>query len=108
MNGPGTGSTDDAGTAPVALTPAQRLHFDVYGFVLLDRVLAPDEVTRMKAALYRIKGLSDEELRAHRIYFRRRGDWYLHAGHLLEYDPALLEFATHPRLVPLVEAVVGG
>ena len=45
-------------------------------------VLAPDEVTRMKASLYRIKGLSDEELRAHRIYFRRRGDWYLHAGHL--------------------------
>ncbi len=94
--------------ARIAPTPAQRLHFDIYGFVLLDQVLTPDEVERMKTALYRIKALSDEELRAQRIYFRRRGDWHLHVGHLLEYDPALLEFATHPRLVPLVEEVVGG
>jgi hypothetical protein len=27
---------------------------------------------------------------------------------LLEYDPALLAFATHPKLVPLAEEVVGG
>ena len=93
---------------PVALTPAERLHFDVYGFVLLDGVLAAGEVARMKAALDRIKAASDEELRANRIYFRRRGDWYLHVGHLLEYDSALLEFATHPKLVPPVEEVVGG
>ena len=97
-----------ARATPVALTPAQRLHFDIYGFVLLDRVLTPDEVARMKAALYRLKSLPDEALRANRIYFRRRGDWHLHAGHLLEYDPALLEFAAHPKLVPLVEEVVGG
>ena len=94
--------------APPSLTPAQRLHFDIYGYVLLDQVLAPDEVARMKDALYRIMALSDDALRAHRIYHRRRGDWYLHVGHLLEYDPALLSFATHPALVPLVEEVVGG
>src|SRR5918912_1178066 len=89
MNGEGTGpDTRPAAGASAALTPA--------------------EVARMKAALSRIKGLSDEELRANRIYFRRRGDWHLHVGHLLEYDPALLEFATHPKLVPLAEEVVGG
>ena len=93
---------------PPSLTPAQRLHFDIYGYVLLDQVLTPDEVARMREALARIKALSDDELRSHRIYFRRRGDWYLHVGHLLEYDPALLSFATHPKLVPLVEEVVGG
>ena len=32
----------------VNLTPAQRLHFDIYGFVLLENVLTPDEVARMK------------------------------------------------------------
>lgn len=100
-------ATPEAAPRP-SLTSAQRLHFDIYGFVLLDRVLTPDEVTRMKAAVYRVKTLSDDDLRAHRIYSRRRGDWYLHAGHLLEYDPALLAFATHPKLVPLVEEVVGG
>jgi hypothetical protein len=103
-----TVSPDGTDPAPGALTPAQRLHFDVYGFVLLDQVLASDEVARMKAALYRIKGMSDAELHARRIYFRRRGDWFFHAGHLLEFDPALLEFAIHPRLIPLVEDAVGG
>ena len=39
----------------VCLTPAQRLHFDIYGFVLLENVLSSDEVERMKGALYRIK-----------------------------------------------------
>ena len=29
-------------------------------------------------------------------------------GHLVEYDPALLAYAVHPKLVPLVEEVVGG
>ena len=29
-------------------------------------------------------------------------------GNLVEYDPALLEYAAHPKLVPLVEEVVGG
>jgi hypothetical protein len=100
--------TTPADAPPIRLTPAQRLHFDIYGYVLLDQILTPDEVTQMKEALYRIKARSDEELRQRRIYFRRRGDWHLHVGHVLEDDPALLTFATHPKLVPLVEDIVGG
>ena len=98
----------DAGAFGTRLSPAQRLHFDIYGYVLLDRLLSADEVEGMKSALYRLKAATDDELRARRIYFRRRGDWHLHLGHLLEYDPALLAFATHPALVPLVEDAVGG
>ena len=41
-------------TEAVTLTPAQRLHFDIYGFVLLENVLTSDEVARMKDALHRI------------------------------------------------------
>lgn len=90
------------------LTAAQRLHFDIYGFVLLDQVLSREAVAQMKAAVYRLKASPDDELRRQRIYFRRRGDWHLHVGHLLEHDPALLAFATHPQLIPLVEDLVGG
>src|SRR5438132_3148791 len=36
--------------SPVRLTLAQRFHFDAYGYVLLKNVLAPDEISRMKAA----------------------------------------------------------
>jgi hypothetical protein len=82
------------------LTPAQRLHFDVYGFVLLEDVLTPDEVARMKDALYRLKAEPDPA--AHRVYVNSRDEHHVHIGHLVEYDPALLEYAAHPRLVPLV------
>jgi ectoine hydroxylase-related dioxygenase (phytanoyl-CoA dioxygenase family) len=91
---------------PVCLTLAQRFHFDAYGYVLLEDVLTPEEVERMKAALYRMK--ADPELEAQRVYAHRRGTHHVLFGHLVEYDPALLEYAVHPKLVPLVEEVVGG
>jgi len=88
------------------LTPAQRLHMDIYGYVLLEGVLSPDEVERMKAALYRLK--AEPDLAAHRVYTNHRAEHSLHIGHVVEYDPALLEYAAHPRLIPLVEELVGG
>jgi len=90
----------------VSLTPAQRLHFDIYGFVLLENVLTPDEVTRTRDALYRMK--ADPDLKAKRVYVRPGGDHHVLFGNLVEYDPALLAYAIHPKLVPLVEEVVGG
>jgi hypothetical protein len=63
-------------------------------------------VARMKAALYRIKADPDREAR--RIYAHRRGDHFFQCGNLVEYDPALLEYAVHPGLIPLVEDLVGG
>ena len=93
-------------TETVALTPAQRLHFDIYGFVLLENVLTPDEVARMKDALHRMK--ADPDLESKRVYAHSRGEHHILLGNLVEYDPALLEYAAHPKLVPLVEEVVGG
>ena len=90
----------------ISLTPAQRLHFDIYGFVLLENVLNDDEIERMKGALYRMK--ADENLGAKRVYARGPGEHHVLFGNLVEYDPALLEYAAHPQLVPLVEEVVGG
>lgn len=89
-----------------ALSPAQRLQLDVHGFVLLEDVLTPDEVKRCTDALYRLRGEPDPQSLG--IYVNQRNDHHFGAGHLLEYDPALLAYATHPRLVPLVEEFVGG
>ena len=44
---------------PEGLTLAQRFHFDAYGYVLLENVLTPAEVARMKSALYRMKADPD-------------------------------------------------
>jgi len=97
--------TERAGERP-CLTLSQRFHFDAYGYVLLENVLTPAEVARMKAALYRMK--ADPALEAQRVYTHRHGDHYTLFSHLVEYDPALLEYAAHPKLVPLVEEIVGG
>ncbi len=45
---------------------------------------------------------------AQRVYTRKHGDHYQLFGHLVEYDPALLAYAAHPKLVPLAEELVGG
>lgn len=93
-------------TPATGLTPAQRFHLDAYGYFLLEGALTAGEVERMKASLYRMKTAPD--LEAKRVYSHRRGAHYAHFGHVVEYDPPLLEYAVHARLLPLVEEVVGG
>lgn len=95
-----------ADAKPVALTSAQRLHFDVYGYVLLEAVLPPDEVADLTRAMRRLAAEPDLDVKG--VYHFEPGAHHRHFGHLLEYDPAFLFQATHPRLVPLVEEVVGG
>lgn len=90
----------------VHLTLSQRLHFDIYGYVLLENVLSDDEVEKMKAALYKIRDGAD--LDGTRVYLKWRGEHHAHMGNLVEFDPALLAYAAHPKLIPLVEEVVGG
>jgi Phytanoyl-CoA dioxygenase (PhyH) len=94
------------GTAVPGLTLAQCFHLDAFGYVLLKGALTAGEVGRMKAALYRMK--ADPDLAAKRVYINRRDDHHAHFGHVVEYDSALLEFAVHPKLIPLVEELVGG
>ncbi len=89
----------------VKLTKAQRFQFDAHGFVLLENVLTEEEVQTCRDALYRIK--DDPEVEAKGVY-RRSQDCLTLMGNLVAYDPALLNYATHPKLVPLVEEVVGG
>ncbi|MDX1932948.1 MAG: phytanoyl-CoA dioxygenase family protein [Capsulimonadales bacterium] len=89
-----------------ALTPAQRFHFDVYGYVLLESILPSDEVAAMKEALYRMR--SDPNKAARGIYLNHEQDHSIHMGNLVAYDPSLTRFAAHPLLLPLVRDVVGG
>ncbi len=89
----------------VRLTKAQRFQFDAYGYVLLEEVLNEEEVGASREALLRMRDDPDAESKG--IYRQGEGDRML-MGNLVAYDPALLSYATHPELVPLVEEVVGG
>jgi hypothetical protein len=88
------------------LTVSQRFQFDAKGYVLLKGALAPDEIAACKDALYRMR--SEAEIDQIRVYRRPKGDHHVLMGNLVEYDPALLSYATNPKLIPLVEEVVGG
>ncbi len=88
------------------LTSAQRFHFDVYGYVLLENALTSDEVDAMKAALYRLR--ADDNRSTKRVYHSWTGTHAIKMGNLVACDPALLHFATHPKLIPCIEEVVGG
>jgi Phytanoyl-CoA dioxygenase (PhyH) len=102
----GDSSSSQPGSPPLALTASQWLQLDVYGLVLIDGFLKHEEIGRMKDALYRLK--TEPDLDALGVYVNQRNDHLFHVGHVLEYDPLLLECAAHPRLTALAGEVVGG
>ena len=94
-----------------AMTPGQRYHLDVFGYVVIENTLTEEETGRLLESLQRLKTdlLAVERdacvrgcrLGAHRPH-------YLHFAHILEADPAIYDSLTHPRLVGLAEELVGG
>ncbi len=96
-----------------ALTPAQRYHLDVNGYVVVPNTLTADEISRMLEAMYRLK--RDFLATGDPAKARVRNAWlsscrpnHMHFAHILETDPAIFEYLTHPHLVGMAEELVGG
>lgn len=96
-----------------ALTPAQRYHLDVFGYVVVENTLTEDEISRLLEAMYRLKRdfLGSEDpakatVRGCRL--SRYRPHHMHFAHILETDPAVFDYLTHPRLVGMAEELVGG
>lgn len=94
-----------------ALTPAQRYHLDVFGYVVLQNTLTADEVSRQLAAMQQLKtelqAASDGAyVRGCRLSANR--PHHCHFAHILETDASIYDYLTHPRLVGLAEELVGG
>ena len=96
-----------------ALTPAQRYHFEVFGYVVVPGVLSPDECETIKSALQRLK----RDLRARpkgyqpapsEPYFLIDKPHHVFMATIREADPVIAAYATHPRLVGMAEEVIGG
>jgi len=88
------------------LTPAQRFHFDVNGFVVVPSLFDADETAAARAVLDRM--LVDEQLNEHRAWVRAKNDHHTHFGPMIEYDPVLLDIAAHEKVLPMLEDLVGG
>ena len=101
-------------TRPIpALTPAQRYHLEVYGYVVIENTLAMDEPGRLLEAMQRLKRdlLAAADPAAAVIRNCRLSAYqphHLHFAHILEADPAIFAYLTHPRLVGMAEELVGG
>ena len=93
-----------------ALTPAQRYHLDVNGYVVIENTLSEDEVSRMLEALYRLQHdlLAPDASVVRGCRLSSNEPHHQHFAHILETDSAIFEYLTHPRLVGMAEELVGG
>ncbi len=96
-----------------ALTPAQRYHLDVYGYVVIENVLGAGEIQRLREAMSRLRDeLLDTPDPSKAMVRKCRLSKYakhrLHFAHILEADPAIFDYLTHPRLVGMAEELIGG
>ena len=89
------------------LTLAQRFHFEMHGYILLDRVLTTNEVDWFKEVILRMYNDPHREERGVYTIAKDRS-YYVRMGNFIEYDPAFVAFSTHPKIVPLAEDLVGG
>lgn len=107
------GNSSNASTCFPALTPGQRLFLEVNGYVVLEKVLSNAEVARMLAALQKLKREfistgNPEGRRIRRCLVESYSPRRMVLQHVLEADPEMLEYLTHPRIVAMVEETVGG
>ena len=95
-----------------ALTPEQRLYLEIYGYVVVPGVLTPDECASIKTALHRLrddarKAAAPTNAHVHgaRVFCSEFHTTYMA---LTDVDPAFAHYTSHPRLVGMVEELIGG
>lgn len=95
-----------------ALTPSQRYHLDVYGYVVIENTLTQYETGSLLETIQRLKrefiatgDIANATVRGCTAKYRPH---HMHFAHVLETDPAVLDYVTHPRLVGMAEELVGG
>tara|TARA_R110002094_G_scaffold125528_1_gene119708 strand:- start:32 stop:925 length:894 start_codon:yes stop_codon:yes gene_type:complete len=96
-----------------ALTPAQRYYFEVNGYVIVPDVLSRAECDSIREALQRTKQEiksrpEDYEVKPAEPRFLGGHEHHVFLGGILQADPLYTAYATHPRLVGMVEEVIGG
>ena len=103
--------THGNGTIPVpALTPAQRLHLEIYGYVVVEGVLSRDEVQVLLDTTYRIEAAfrATGELPGPSCHLSATRPDYFRIDNLPHLSPCYLDYVTHPRLLGMVREIVGG
>jgi hypothetical protein len=93
-----------------ALTPAQRLHIEIYGYVIIENLLDPSEVGAITDALY---GIEDDfrrtgELPGPSCFNTSTTEEFFRIDNLPHLAPCFFDYVTHPRIVGMAQEIVGG
>ena len=93
-----------------ALTSAQRLHIEIYGYVIVPNVLDQDEINTLKDTLY---GIEDDfrrtgELPGPSCFHTSTTDTFFRIDNLPHLAPCFFDYITKPFIVGMAEEIIGG
>ena len=93
-----------------ALTPTQRLHLDIYGYVVIEELLNPDQVAALCECIYRIEAdyRRSGQLPAPSCHFSATREDFFRVDNLPHLDPVFFDYLTHPHILGMAEEIVGG
>ncbi|MBM3263942.1 MAG: phytanoyl-CoA dioxygenase family protein [candidate division Zixibacteria bacterium] len=97
-------------TSQPALTSAQRLHLDVYGYVVIENVLSREEVSGLRDTMYAIETRYREtgECPYPSSHYSATTHECFRIDNLPHIAPCFFDYVTHPRLVAMAEEITGG
>ena len=101
----------EVGSRPFpALTPVQRLHLEVEGYVVIESLLSREEVATLLDTIYGIESKYREtgELPGPDSHLSRTSEEYFRIDNLPHLAPCLFDYVTNPRIVGMAEEIVGG
>ena len=92
-----------------ALTPNQRLHLEVYGYVIIEHAITDEHCRRLREKTYALEEewLSKGKLDYPSMFMTGTSNEFFRVDNLPHLDPAYFEYVTDPYLVGLAEEAVG-
>ena len=93
------------------LTPAQRYHLEVHGYVVVENMFSADECEAMMSELRRVCDLAvdvDAVTHPDQVHLAINGPNHKCFENILAASPVLAAYATHPRMVAMAEELLGG
>lgn len=93
-----------------ALTPAQRLHIEIYGYVIIENVLSQDEISALTDTLYGIEGdfRRTGELPGPNCFNTSTTENFFRIDNLPHLAPCFFDYLTKPFIVGIAEEIIGG
>ena len=93
-----------------ALTPAQRLHIEIYGYVIIENVLTSSQVELLKDTIY---GIEDDfrrtgELPGPNCFNTGTSQTFFRMDNLPHLAPCFFDYLTHPFIVGIADEIIGG